>query len=206
MSNSFVTPWTVACHGVLHPQDFPGKNTKVDCYLLLQEVFPTQGSNPHLLHWQEDSLPWAIVEVKRYLLVIKIQMKHKQFDKFTWKGNLDSGEVYNLFQGLWKASRRIQSLGEQGKYNFVMILYVFIHCYVIDWLTCFLQYLFALQILVCFLCERHWDRIINKKIHFSCLSQSLQFNLLKFEELMQISKEITLSMLKQNGSTHLASN
>ena len=57
MSNSFVTPWTVACHGVLCPQDFPSRNTKTDCYLLLQEVFPTQGSNPHLLHWQEDSLP-----------------------------------------------------------------------------------------------------------------------------------------------------
>ena len=49
-------------------------------------------------------------------------------------------------------------------------------------------------------------RIINKKIHFSCLTQSLQFKHLNFEELMQISKEITLSMLKQNGSTHWASN
>ena len=39
------------------------------------------------------------MEVKRYLLVIKTQMKLKQFDKFTWKGNLDSGEIYNLSQG-----------------------------------------------------------------------------------------------------------
>ena len=25
-------------------------------HFLLQEIFPTQGSNPRLLHWQEDSL------------------------------------------------------------------------------------------------------------------------------------------------------
>ena len=27
------------------------------CHFLLQGIFPTQGSNPHLLHWQADSLP-----------------------------------------------------------------------------------------------------------------------------------------------------
>ena len=36
---------------------FPGKNTGVDCYLLFQGIFLTQGSNPCLLHWQADSLP-----------------------------------------------------------------------------------------------------------------------------------------------------
>ena len=37
--------------------DFPGKNTGVGCYFLLQGIFLTQGSNPHLLHWLADSLP-----------------------------------------------------------------------------------------------------------------------------------------------------
>ena len=40
--------------------DFPGKNTGVGCHFLLQGIFLTQGSNPHLLHllhWQVDSLP-----------------------------------------------------------------------------------------------------------------------------------------------------
>ena len=27
------------------------------CHFLLQEIFPTQGLNPPLLHWQVDSLP-----------------------------------------------------------------------------------------------------------------------------------------------------
>ena len=30
--------------------DFPGRNTGVGCYALLQEIFPTQGSNSGLLH------------------------------------------------------------------------------------------------------------------------------------------------------------
>ena len=57
----FGTLWTVA-HRLLCPWDFPGKNTVVGCRALLQGIFPTQGSNPHLLcllHWQVGSLPQA---------------------------------------------------------------------------------------------------------------------------------------------------
>ena len=39
------------------PWDFPGKNSEVDCYFLLQRIFSIQGSNQRLLHWQADSLP-----------------------------------------------------------------------------------------------------------------------------------------------------
>ena len=41
----------------LCPWNFPGKNTGVGCHFLLQEIFPTQGLNPHLLHWQIDCSP-----------------------------------------------------------------------------------------------------------------------------------------------------
>ena len=41
----------------LCPWNFPGKNTRVGCHFLLQGIFLTQGLNPHLLHWQVDSLP-----------------------------------------------------------------------------------------------------------------------------------------------------
>ena len=40
---------------LLCPWDSPGKNTGVGCCALLQGIFPTQGSNPHLwclLHWR----------------------------------------------------------------------------------------------------------------------------------------------------------
>ena len=39
-------------HGV-----FSGKNTGVGCHFLLQGIFLDQRLNPHLLHWQGDSLP-----------------------------------------------------------------------------------------------------------------------------------------------------
>ena len=41
-------------------EDSPGKNTRVGCHSLLQGIFPSQGSNPGLLHlwrWQAGSLP-----------------------------------------------------------------------------------------------------------------------------------------------------
>ena len=46
-----------------YPWNSPGKNTGVGCRALLQELFPTQGSNPSLLcllHWQACSLPVAL--------------------------------------------------------------------------------------------------------------------------------------------------
>ena len=59
MSNSLQThgpelPGT-SVHGILQ-----AKNTGVGCHALLQGIFPTQGSNLHLLHllhWQVGSLP-----------------------------------------------------------------------------------------------------------------------------------------------------
>ena len=39
------------------PWDSPGKNIGVTCHFLLQGILPSQGSNPHLLCWQVDSLP-----------------------------------------------------------------------------------------------------------------------------------------------------
>ena len=42
---------------LLCPWGSPGKNTGVGSHSLLQGIFLTQGSNPCLLHWQEDSLP-----------------------------------------------------------------------------------------------------------------------------------------------------
>ena len=55
----FAAPWTEACQASLSVEFFSGKNTGVGCHFLLQEIFLTQGSNPHilsLLHWQVGSL------------------------------------------------------------------------------------------------------------------------------------------------------
>ena len=47
---------------LLCPWDSPGKNTGVGCHLLLQGIFPTEGSSPPLSHWQVDSYCWATKE------------------------------------------------------------------------------------------------------------------------------------------------
>jgi len=44
----FATLWTVACQATLTMRFFR-KNTGVGCHFLLQRIFSTQGSNPHLL-------------------------------------------------------------------------------------------------------------------------------------------------------------
>ena len=54
VSDSFATPWTIACQVPLS-MGFPRQEfwSGLPFYL---GIFPTQGSNPHLLHWQADSL------------------------------------------------------------------------------------------------------------------------------------------------------
>ena len=57
---------------LLCPWNFPGKNIEVDCHFLIQGIFLTQGSKPHLLcllHWQADSLPLFTWEAQRDLLI-----------------------------------------------------------------------------------------------------------------------------------------
>ena len=57
MPSIYLQPSRLLC-----PWDSPGKNTGLDCHALLQGIFPTQESNPgllHLLHWQAGSLPLA---------------------------------------------------------------------------------------------------------------------------------------------------
>ena len=54
--SDFVILWTVARQTPLS-MEFPREDTGVGCHFLLQGIFPTQGSNPHLLHRQADSIP-----------------------------------------------------------------------------------------------------------------------------------------------------
>ena len=42
----------------LCPWDVPGKNPGVGCHFFLQEIFPTQGSNPGLLHCKHLLISW----------------------------------------------------------------------------------------------------------------------------------------------------
>ena len=55
MSDSLRPPWTVACQAPLSVE-FPRQESWSGCHFLVQGIFPTQGSNPCLLHWEADSL------------------------------------------------------------------------------------------------------------------------------------------------------
>ena len=57
--------------------DSPGKITGVHCHALLQGIFLTQGSNPHLLrllHWQVGSL--SLAPPQKHKITIKTQQFH----------------------------------------------------------------------------------------------------------------------------------
>ena len=57
--------------------DSPGKNTGVGCHFLLQAIFPTQGLNQCLLHWQADSLHVCIY-MSLYIGAIYIGSDNKE--------------------------------------------------------------------------------------------------------------------------------
>ena len=54
LSNCTELNWMVACQA---PLSMGFSRHGVGCHFLPQGIFPTQGSNPHLLQWQVDSLP-----------------------------------------------------------------------------------------------------------------------------------------------------
>ena len=56
MSNSW-QPHGLQSARLLCPWDSPGKNTRVGCHALLQGIFPSQGSNLHLLHCRQVLYP-----------------------------------------------------------------------------------------------------------------------------------------------------
>ena len=61
------------------PWDSPGKNTGVGSHALLQGIFPTQQSNPHLLRllrWQVGSLPLAPLEMYWYTFLVIQVLEH----------------------------------------------------------------------------------------------------------------------------------
>ena len=65
----FVTTWTAACQAPLSI-GFPGKNTGVGWYFLLQGIFLGQGSNLRILHWQVDFFSTTELSGKPICLII----------------------------------------------------------------------------------------------------------------------------------------
>ena len=113
---------------LLCPWDSPGKNTVVGCCFLLQGIFPTQGSNPHLqrlLHWQVDSLtlsPLGNLQAKWYLPkrdhVGRSQDAHLEI-------------ILRVGVGFIKGHLQLQALGERSCKKIIQLL-LYAICYVIN--------------------------------------------------------------------------
>ena len=57
VSSSFVIPWTVVRWAPLSMGFLRQEYLGMGYHFFLQGILLTQGSNPHLLHWQAGSLP-----------------------------------------------------------------------------------------------------------------------------------------------------
>ena len=74
------------------PWGSPGKNTGVGCRFLLQGIFLTQALNPHLLHWQADSLPLEPPgKPLRFISESQNSLEHEDFLQLQCQAPLDSG-------------------------------------------------------------------------------------------------------------------
>ena len=84
---------------LLCPWDFPGKNTGVGCHFLLQGIFPTQGLNMSLLHWQAGSLPLGHQgsHEKIYTKLISVFASKKAM-RLAWKEDVSFRTVWWLCQ------------------------------------------------------------------------------------------------------------
>ena len=117
--------WPHELSSLLCPWDFPGKNTVVGCHFLLQEIFPTQGSNlglPHcrqiLYHLSQIRKKYQIPQPHHYRLYQKTlnqknenhALSHKPSNhwKWVWVGT----SLVVQWLGLWasNAGGTVQSL------------------------------------------------------------------------------------------------
>ena len=73
-------------HGLYSPWTSPGQNTGVGCCSFLQGIFPTQGSNPGLMHCRQ----------------ILHQLSHQ------------GGPYYKVGYGLWKSTKTTQRRNSKG--------------------------------------------------------------------------------------------
>ena len=126
---AYVTEVCVSCpvvsdslgsHGLQHIKlvclwDFPGKNTGVGCHFLLQGIFPTQGSNPGLLHCRQilyclchqgslenpmDRGAWRAA-VQGVAKSQTTQQQHTHTHAHTHRGIIDSDHDLMIPSGSW---------------------------------------------------------------------------------------------------------
>ena len=109
MSNS-LWPSGLQPTRLLCPWDFPGKNIGVDCHFLLQGIFPTQGLNPHFLHWQntiQPSIPCFCSNQNNCCLFREAVGR----GRWHWLLMLENQEAHSFPTGVCRAGGQGQSQG-----------------------------------------------------------------------------------------------
>ena len=79
---------------LLCPWDSPGKNTGVGCHVLLQGIFPTQESNPHLLHCKQILYPLSHLGSPIYV------QNNRNIQEFSTQSNIYSWLIFSSAQNL----------------------------------------------------------------------------------------------------------
>ena len=67
--SSLLRPCGLQPSRLLHPLDFPGKNTGVGYHFFFQWIFRTWASNPYLLHFRQILYHWASMKALKFSLV-----------------------------------------------------------------------------------------------------------------------------------------
>ena len=112
---------------LLCPWDSPGKNTGVACHALLQEIFPTQGLNPHLFMSPELAGRFFTTSTTWEAPYDEIVLSHKKEPNFVICSNLngleghygnwnksDEGKVLYGIACMWNL-KKIQQSNERTK-------------------------------------------------------------------------------------------
>ena len=103
---------------LLCPWDSPGKNTGVDCHSLLQRIFPTQGSNPGLLHGRQilyhlsyrgHNFSWHNVESRTQ------RFKEVEMLEWIYHGNLHTQSLHH------RTPKRVQQISLHWSTNLFII-------------------------------------------------------------------------------------
>ena len=95
MSNSL---WP---HRLYSPWNSPGQNIGVGSLSLFQGIFPSQGLNLHLLHWQADSLPLHHVGNERCSVVSDSLRPHGLYIPWNSLGQNTRVGSLSLLQGIF---------------------------------------------------------------------------------------------------------
>ena len=114
----FVTLWTLD-HQAPLSIELSSKSTGVGCHFFLQGIFPTQGSNPHLLcllHWQADSFTTESPGEPKLPDYDLFKERICHFAILAWEGQVLTDILWSLtyfFSRIWKELSILNKMGRK---------------------------------------------------------------------------------------------